>query len=553
MSEPASYIVDPADALKLREIVAKLARLGYSERSINERLGLEDIVDLQWRHVPMYCSERLAARDPLALAMDLFLLQGALSEAELQQLFVSCERDLLVEAGLLAIDEAQMARARASLFPVGDHLIFSDQAWPELPHPGYAKCPSDHVMAIGRDSRNLALCTTRRRFQSALDLCTGSGIHALLVSGHAERVTAVDINPRAANCTRFNAQVSGITNLEVALGDLYECVADEKFDLITANPPFVPSPSDAVQFRDGGRSGEDVQKRIVAGLSHHLAAGGMAQIVTELGERNNEPLVQRLREWLNGAPMDIYMLRVGDHSATEYAVGHAKADNHPDLLRSIDEWACNLRAQGYVRIVSLIISFQWSDRFCGPPWERVDASLPPLRAGGAEIDATFLVERATRRADWREILKRSWLRQAGPTALFDAQVLGAGIPSKVKATLLGRSLRIEYQLDPIERQVLDWLNEAGSLSVSDLIGILSENNLDEHAALEAIRSLLRHQLVKSFEREGDVCQEQMSGEVNPSQTHVFLPTGVKPRPSRIRSDSSYPSRQEARSHTAPRT
>jgi hypothetical protein len=27
-------------------------------------------------------------------------------------------------------------------------------------------------------------------------------------------------------------------------------------------------------FRDGGRSGEDIQKRIVAGLPDHLAPGG---------------------------------------------------------------------------------------------------------------------------------------------------------------------------------------------------------------------------------------------------------------------------------------
>lgn len=223
----------------------------------------------------------MANRDPLALAIDLFLLQGSLLADELDRLFALPERDVLIQVGLLVIDETGLARARASLFPVGDRLIFSDHAWPELPHPGYATVPCDHVMAIGSDSRRLARCTIRRPFRAALDLCTGSGIHALLASIHSSQVLAVDINPRAARCTRFNAQASDTTNLEIVVGDLFEAVRGGPFDLITANPPFVPSPLETLRFRDGGRSGKDLQKRIVTGLPHHLAPGGMAQVVIE--------------------------------------------------------------------------------------------------------------------------------------------------------------------------------------------------------------------------------------------------------------------------------
>ena len=54
----------------------------------------------------------------------------------------------------------------------------------------------------------------RRRVRRTLDLCTGSGIHALLAAAHSERVLAVDINPRAAQCARCNAQVAGAKNIE---------------------------------------------------------------------------------------------------------------------------------------------------------------------------------------------------------------------------------------------------------------------------------------------------------------------------------------------------
>jgi hypothetical protein len=353
-------------------------------------------------------------------------------------------------------------------------------------------------MAIGPDSRKLARCTVRRPFRFALDLCTGSGIQALLASAHTGHVLAVDINPRAAQCARFNALATGVTNLEVLAGDLFEAVKGERFDLITANPPFVPSPVDAVQFRDGGRSGEDIQRRIVAGLPQYLAPNGMAQIVTELGERDGEPLVRRLREWLQGAPMDIHILRLGEHASVQYAIAHAKGDSYEAFLDSTNDWAGNLRAQRYVRVVSLVISLQWSNPTLGPPWERVDESPPPRRVAGAEIDAAFLAERSTRGRNWQQLLKHSHLRRVGSIAVLDAKVLGSGERAKVKATLLGQALKIEYQLDPLERDILQRLHSDGNgagdgrITVADLIA--SFRNCDEAVVLAAARSLVCRQL-----------------------------------------------------------
>ncbi len=495
MTERASFSVALNDVGSLREILSKLAASGYSENAITARLGLEDLADLQWRHVPIYRAERLASRDPLALVIDLLLLQVALSTDELGQAFSVPELDALVRSGILAMDASGSARASASLFPVGDCLIFSDHAWPELPNPGYKTVPFDNVMAVGQDSRHLARCTTRRQFRTALDLCTGSGIHALLAAAHTERVLAIDVNPRAARCARFNAQASGRTNLEVVVGDLFEAVGGERFDLITANPPFVPSPLHAVQFRDGGRSGEDVQKRIVSGLPHHLAPGGIAQIVTELGERNGEPLTNRLREWLGGAPIDIHVLRMREHSAAKYAVGHATGDDYQTTLDSIDEWASNLRTQGYTQVVSVVISFQWSDPEFGPPWERVDPSPPPRRAAGAEIEATFLAERSERLAS-----AKTWLCRAGSIALLDAALLDAKMPSKniaakTKATALGRALSIEHLLDPLEREIVVRLE--GRIGMSELIRMFGDLGVDEPAVIAATRSLLRRQLIRA--------------------------------------------------------
>ena len=488
---PASFQANNVDVPALRLTVKNIVRMGYSEKAVRERLGLSDLADLHWRALPAYRAERLADRDPLALAIDLFLLQGALPVDECDRLFNASDRDLLIGAGLLDVDQAGCARARASLFPVDSQALFSDHAWPELPHPGLKPVPYDHVMFVGPDSRHLARCTSRRAVRSTLDLCTGSGIQAVLAAAHSERVLAVDINPRAARCARFNAQALGIANLEVVVGDLFEPVGHQCFDLITANPPFVPSPVDAVRFRDGGRSGEDIQKRIVAGLPHYLAPGGIAHMVTELGERDQEPFTIRLREWLEGAPMDIHVLRLGTYDATSYAIGHASGENYDEFLGSVDAWTANLRSHRFERVVPVLISFAWSDPACGAPWQRMEESRPPKRAAGAEIEAAFVAGRMARRPDFASILNRSRLRLAGPVALVDARVLGRDLLN-AKATRLGRALAVEHQLDPLEREMLCYAERG--IAVSELPTSLDKHDLGKNV-LAAAASLLQKRLI----------------------------------------------------------
>jgi hypothetical protein len=493
LTESASFLLNDANVPLLHEVMAKISLTGFTETTVCERLGLHDLSDLHWRNVPIYRAERLLKRDPLDLAIELFLLQGTLSKDELDRLFVASEQEVLLRAEILAVDETGSGRARASLFPVGERLIFCDHAWPELPHPGYTTVPYDHVMYIGADSRELARCTFRKPFRSALDLCTGSGIHAVLASAHSERVIAVDINERAASCTRFNAKIAGAANVEARVGDLLEPVKDEQFDLITANPPFVPSPVHSLAFRDGGRSGEDVQKRIVAGLPHHLAPGGIAQITTELGEREDEAITLRLREWLGGAAMDIHILRLREYSAAKYAIAHAKGDDYKIFLESVDAWAGNLRDQGYVRVVAVLISIQWSDPALGPSWDRTEECPPPQRAAWREIEAAFRAERLARKPDLREFLQQNWVQRTGPIALLDAQALGSTIPANAKATLLGQALPIEHQLDSLEREILKRLEIR--TAVPELIKTFQKFNVSEELTLAAVVSLLQRRLV----------------------------------------------------------
>ncbi|KLO29684.1 methylase [Mycolicibacter heraklionensis] len=79
-----------------------------------------------------------------------------------------------------------------------------------------------------------------------LDLCTGSGVAAIAAAElGADSVTAFDICPRAVRCSRHNARAAGV-DITIRQGPWSGALRCAPFDLVVANPPYVPSP------RNGG-------------------------------------------------------------------------------------------------------------------------------------------------------------------------------------------------------------------------------------------------------------------------------------------------------------
>jgi len=103
-----------------------------------------------------------------------------------------------------------------------------------------------------------------------LDLGTGSGVLAILASKlGAENVVATDISERAIRIARRNAELNGV-EIDFRVGDLFDAVRDELFDLIICNPPMTPSPTQLPRFTWGGVDGRLILDRVIDGAPNHL-------------------------------------------------------------------------------------------------------------------------------------------------------------------------------------------------------------------------------------------------------------------------------------------
>ena len=138
-----------------------------------------------------------------------------------------------------------------------------------------------------------------------LDLGTGSGAIALALAkeyGEA-RVTAVERSAAALEVAGRNAESLGFAErVRFLQGDLFEPVAEESFDVIVSNPPYLAeseAPSLAPELAHepkealfAGPEGTEVLERIVKAASARLRPGGL------IGLELAPPQAETVRSWL---------------------------------------------------------------------------------------------------------------------------------------------------------------------------------------------------------------------------------------------------------------
>jgi release factor glutamine methyltransferase len=135
---------------------------------------------------------------------------------------------------------------------------------------------------------------------TALDICTGSGCIAVILSQHGYAVTATDISRGAIRTARKNAKLN-TQKIEFFKCDLFPSCRGKnkalpKFDIIVSNPPYIKTAevgafdkSTLFEPRialDGGADGLGFYRRIVARVPQLLNENG--KIFFEIDHRAGE-------------------------------------------------------------------------------------------------------------------------------------------------------------------------------------------------------------------------------------------------------------------------
>ncbi|MDD4909353.1 MAG: methyltransferase [Candidatus Omnitrophica bacterium] len=201
----------------------------------------------------------------------------------------------------------------------------------------YEKGSNRHIdfVYLDQDSFHLAENLPYNfKAKNALDLCTGSGIQAVLLSKTAERVTAVELSSRTAEVARFNIILNGLSKkVSVLQGDIYAPVGRRRFDLIVSNPPFMPVP-DNITYPLCGRGGEDgllVSRRIIDSLDKHLTRKGLAVFLSiTFGDRYAPFILKNLESAAKRDDFDVDLIlfrRTPKHSEISGRAATLRKDN----------------------------------------------------------------------------------------------------------------------------------------------------------------------------------------------------------------------------------
>lgn len=134
-----------------------------------------------------------------------------------------------------------------------------------------------------------------------VDVGTGSGAIAVALAARLPQasITATDRSGAALAVAQGNARSNGVDQrIRFVEGDLLAPVADEQFEIVVSNPPYVPSEdraSLAVEVRDyepplalfAGAEGLDIYRRLIPAAFAVLVPGGFLALEIGYGQQES--------------------------------------------------------------------------------------------------------------------------------------------------------------------------------------------------------------------------------------------------------------------------
>jgi hypothetical protein len=337
-------LLDEPDIAKLRQA---LTAARYDRASITDRLGKPTMASIA-RGDYRAALAATTGGDPQATLIRLFMCTSVEPAAAVRDALAPLPDDVALKSGLIVADtDTDRYRAGLALECHGAHWVLSD-----LPAHLGGTITADHVLGVGGASRSLAEYMIRRPVDSAVDIGTGCGVQALDLSGHARRVTATDLLPRAVAFAGVNASLNGL-DWDLLSGDMLAPLAGRRFDQVVCNPPFIVGPGVTdYTYRDSGRAGDGVCAELARSAPQILNPGGTLQFLANWVHVAGQDWRDRVAGWFDGTGCDAWAIQRDTTDPLDYVriwQRDSGADHDPQRLAEWLEWfdANNITAIGF--------------------------------------------------------------------------------------------------------------------------------------------------------------------------------------------------------------
>jgi methylase of polypeptide subunit release factors len=242
---------------------------------------------------------------PASTLGKVFFMARRVPQAELEAALTQPLCQLLLQEGLLVDAGGRQLQASYAIVPARGFWGLRDfDAW-ATGRP----LATDHVLGAGIASALLADLTVRRKEERVLDLGTGQGFQAAMAARHAAHVVGTDINPRALRLAALAMRLNGIEHVEFRAGSMFAPVANEKFDLLVSNPPFVIAPPHDLTVMGGRWVGDSFVEQLVTRAPEFLNEGGWATVIANWHHPNAADWAARPTAWISGRGVDAWIVK----------------------------------------------------------------------------------------------------------------------------------------------------------------------------------------------------------------------------------------------------
>lgn len=280
---------------RMTGFVQELRSCGYDLANCAERLGVFPRLGVNfWQKMRSGWTAR--AEDPIDNLITLFIDGHQVSADLITKQISSRFVDAALEMRLVE-KNGDFLTSSFCLFPCYGKYLVTDKA--------EKNTAINQVMWLWGESFILGGFVKRIPRRRAIDLGTGSGVHAILASDHCARVVGADVSPRAIAFSNFNTALNDKSNIDFVLSDLFDSIAGT-CDLLIANVPYAPDTAAKAgdNYWSGGIDGTDLLRRVVEALPARLDEDGTAHINSLYPNPPGTKIKDHFDNWLGGRLTD---------------------------------------------------------------------------------------------------------------------------------------------------------------------------------------------------------------------------------------------------------